>query len=170
KMIADYAITPADSIYKQVKNACISVSFISILLWRLGVRKENYMLDAPFNIGQFLKLADMLHKQYSVQVRNGGDGKKSLPTQLMGNEILAIASENPIEGLNRLRERMKIYLAWADTSTGEDTGLSKWILARFSEVSAKIAASELPETFTAAEQAQVLLGYLAAIPYEKKED
>lgn len=128
------------------------------------------MLDAPFNVGQFLKLADMLHKQYCVQVRNGGDEKKPLPTQLMGNEMLAIASENPIEGLNRLRERMKIYLAWADTATGEDAGLAKWILARFSEVSAKIVQNELPENFSAAEQAQVLLGYLAAIPYEKKED
>jgi hypothetical protein len=170
KMTADYAITPANSLYKQVKNARIAISLISILLWRLGVRKENYMLDAPFNVGQFLKLADMLHKQYCVQVRNGGDEKKPLPTQLMGNEMLAIASENPIEGLNRLRERMKIYLAWADTATGEDAGLAKWILARFSEVSAKIVQNELPENFSAAEQAQVLLGYLAAIPYEKKED
>lgn len=170
KKIAQYALSATEPLYKQIKNVCISISFISILLWRLGVRKENYMLDASFNVGQFLKLADMLHKQYSVQVRNGGDEKKPLPMQLMGNEMLVIASENPIEALNRLRERMKIYLAWADTTTGEGSGLAKWILVRLSEVSAKIAANKLPETFTAAEQAQVLLGYLAAIPYEKKED
>ena len=165
----DHAITSADSVYKQVKSARISISIISILLWRLGVRKEKYMLDAPFNVGQFLKLADLLHKQYCVQVRNGGDEKKALPTQLMGNEMLAIASENPVEGLNRLKERMKIYLAWAETTTGEGAGLAKWILARFSEVSYRIAQNELPETFSAAEQAQVLLGYLAVVPYEKKE-
>ncbi len=165
-----YVISAAEPLSKQVKNICISVSLISILLWRLGVRKENYMVDASFNVGQFLKLADMLHKHYSVQVRNGGDEKKPLPTQLMGNEMLVIASENPVEALNRLKERIKIYLAWADTATGEGAGLARWILARFSEVSAKIAANGLPETFTPAEQAQVLLGYLAAIPYEKKED
>lgn len=127
------------------------------------------MLDVPFNVGQFLKLADMLHKQYCVQVRNGGDEKKPLPTQLMGNEMLAIASENPVEGLIRLRDRMKIYLAWADTTTSENAGLAKWILARLSEVSLKISTNKLSETFSSAEQAQVLLGYLAVIPYEKKE-
>lgn len=129
------------------------------------------MLDVPFNVGQFLKLADMLHKEYCVQVRNSGNKQASLPAQLMGNEILAIASENPVEGLNRLRDRMKIYLAWAESATGENVGLAKWILARFEEVSMKIAAAEeeLPQQFSPAQQAQVLLGYLAAIPYEKKE-
>ncbi len=165
-----YPLNASEAFSKQIKNLCMFISLISILLWRLGVRKEKYMLDAPFNVGQFLKLADMLHKQYCVQVRNGGNEKKPLPTQLMGNEMLAIASENPVEGVLRLRDRMKIYLAWADTSTGEGAGLAKWILARFSEVSLKISANELSETFSPAEQAQVLLGYLAAIPYEKKED
>lgn len=165
-----YPLNASESFSKQVKNLCMFVSLISILLWRLGARKEKYMLEAPFNVGQFLKLADMLHKQYCVQVRNGGNEKKPLPTQLMGNEMLAIASENPVEGVIRLRDRMKVYLAWADTSTGEGAGLAKWILARFSEVSLKISEKGLPETFSAAEQAQVLLGYLAAIPYEKKED
>ena len=131
------------------------------------------MLDAPFNVGQFLKLADMLHKEYCIQVRNrnGRNKQASLPAQLMGNEMLAIASENPVEGLNRLRDRMRIYLAWAENATGENVGLAKWILARFEEVSMKIATAEeeLPQQFSPAQQAQVLLGYLAAIPYEKKE-
>jgi hypothetical protein len=137
------------------------------------IRKENYMLDVPFNIGQFLKLADMLHKGYCVQVRNRNSGNKqaSLPAQLMGNEMLSIASENPVEGLNRLRDRMRIYLAWAQGATGENAGYAKWILARFEEVSRKIANAEdeLPERFTPVQQAQVLLGYLADIPYEKKK-
>lgn len=128
------------------------------------------MLEAPFNVGQFLQLSDILHKEYCIQVRNSGNKKAHLPTQLMGNEMLAIASENPVDGLNRLRDRMKIYLAWANTATGEGAGLAKWILARYGEVSAKIAAGDLPEQFNATEQAQVLLGYLASIPYDKKED
>lgn len=127
------------------------------------------MLDAPYNIGQLLKLSDMLHKEYCVQVRNGGDRKKSLPAQLMGNELLSLASESPAEGLNRLRERMKIYLAWANTAVGNDSRYAKWILARLGEVSLKIAERDLPERFGSAEQAQVLLGYLSAIVYVKKD-
>jgi len=154
--------------YKEAKKAILTVSLISVLLWRLDVRKENYMLEVPFNVGQFLQLADMLHKEYCINVRNSGNKEAPLPSQLMGNEMLTIACENPVEGLNRLRERMKIYLAWAQTATGKDSGLAKWILHKYGEVSAKIAAYDLPDQFNAKEQAQVLLGYLANIPYEKQ--
>lgn len=128
------------------------------------------MFDVPFNVGQFVKLADMLHKEYTIQVRNNGNKQASLPPQLMGNEMLPVVAERPIEGLNRLRERMRIYLAWAYTSVSENSRFAKWILARFEEVSLKIAAKDLPEYFNEAQQAQVLLGYLAEIPYEKKND
>jgi hypothetical protein len=73
----------------------------------------------------------------------------------MGNEMILIASKNPIDGLNSLCDRMKIYLAWANTATGKGMGLVKWILARYGEVSTKIAASDLPEQFNSVEQAQV---------------
>jgi hypothetical protein len=154
---------------QEAEKASIAISLISILLWRFGVRKEDYMLDAPFNIGQFVQLADMLHREYCIQVRNGGDKNKPLPTQLMGNELLTITSETPNEGLIHLRDRMRIYLAWASTITGEGSGLAKWILARYGEVCSKIAGKEIPEIFDTAQQAQVLLGYLATIPYQKKE-
>lgn len=171
QLIVDYALPPTKQSRTQARQAAMFASLLSILLYLSGIRKENYMLDAPFNVGQFLKLTNMLHKEYCVQVRNSGNKQASLPAQLMGNEMLAIASENPVEGFNRLRDRMKIYLAWAESATGENAGLVKWILARFEEVSMKIAAAEdeLPEQFSPAQQAQVLLGYLAAIPYEKKE-
>lgn len=128
------------------------------------------MLDVPFNVGQFLQLADTLHKEYCIQVRNKGQKDAALPMQLMGNEMLAIASERPVEGLNRLRDRMRIYLAWAKTTVGGDSGLVEQILMRFGEVSLKISSGDLPETFNDVEQAQVLIGYLATIPDEKKQN
>jgi hypothetical protein len=162
QMTLTYALCSVNS--SEAKKACMAISLISILLRRLDIRKENYMIEAPFNIGQFLQLADMLHKEYCVQVRNGGDRKKPLPTQLIGNEMLPIAAENPNEALNRLQERMKIYLGWADTATGDDIGLAKWILARCRETCTKISMNDIPEIFNTAEQAQILLGYLATIP------
>ncbi len=171
QLIVDYVLPPTKQSRTQARQAAMFASLLSILLYLTGIRKENYMLDVPFNVGQFLKLADMLHKEYCVQVRNSGDKQASLPAQLIGNEMLAIISENPVEGLNRLCDRMKIYLAWAESAIGENAGLAKWILARFEEVSMKIVAakSELPEQFSPAQQVQVFLGYLAVIPYKKKE-
>mgnify|MGYP000321456118 FL=1 len=127
------------------------------------------MQDAAYNVGQLLKLADLLHREYCIQVRNGGDRQGGVPSQLMGNELLSITAENPIEGINRLRERMKIYQAWANTTYGENTKLAKWILKQLAEVSAKIAKAGLTDHFTPVEQAQVLLGYLAALPGEGKQ-
>ena len=170
QLTMEYVLPPTKQSYNRARQAVSFVALISIILWRLGVRREHYMLEVPFNVGQFLQLADILHKNYCIQVRNSGNKNSQLPTQLMGNEMLAIASEKPIEGLNRLRDRMRVYLAWANTVTGEDSGLAKWILARFGEVSAKISSGDLPEVFNDAEQAQVLLGYLATIPYEKNKN
>jgi flagellar hook-basal body complex protein FliE len=171
QMITDYALPSTKQSQTQAKQVAMFAPLLSILLYLSNIRKENYMLDAPFNVGQFLKLSDMLHKEYCVQVRNSGNKQASLPAQLMGNDMLSIASENPVEGLNRLRDRMRIYLAWAQGATGENAGYAKWILARFEEVSRKIAnaENELPEHFTPVQQAQVLLGYLADVPYEKKK-
>jgi hypothetical protein len=127
-------------------------------------------MEVPFNIGRFLQLADVLHKEYCIQIRNGGKRGKALPPQLMGNELLLIALENPNECLVRLCERMRIYIAWATTATGEGVGLAKWVLSRYGQVCKEISGKAIPETFSTAEQAQVLLGYLAEIPNKKKEE
>lgn len=170
EMIRHYALPLVKQSHQQAVQAAKFVSIYSILLWMLRIRKEDYMHDASYNLGQLLKLADMLHREYSIQVRNGGDPKKSLPPQLMGNGILTIAVENPIEGLNMLQERMRYYIGWANTTTGKNVGLTKWILKKMGEASLKIAERELPERFTEAEQAQVLLGYLATIQNETTSD
>jgi hypothetical protein len=171
QLTVGYALPSTRQSLIQARDAVQFVSLISILLYLSDVRKEKYMLDTPFNVGQLLKLADMLHKEYSIQVRNGGDKRASLPTQLMGNEMLITTSENPAKGLNRLCDRMRIYYSWAYTATDENARLAKWILARFEEVSRKIATAEdgLPEQFSPVQQAQVFLGYLADISYEKKK-
>ena len=131
----------------------------------LRIRRPTWI---SFQLGQFLQLTDMLHKAYCVQVRNSGDKNKPLPPQLIGNELLLVAMEKPNESLKRLSERIRIYLAWADTTVGENSGLAKWILARYGEVCSALSSKEIPNEFETAQQAQVLLGYLATIPYEKK--
>ena len=170
EMVSNSRITKKSPLYRQIENVCMIISFLSILLRYMNIGKEKYMLEVPFNIGQLLKLADMLHKQYCIKVRNKGDAGKGLPPQLIGTEILMVVSEKPSEGLNRLKERMRIYLAWAETFSGEGAGLVQWILARMAEASTKIASGTLPEKFSVEEQAQLFLGYLSVIPNTKKEE
>lgn len=151
-----------DSLLKVAKP---TISLISILLWHLGLRKESFMNKTPFNLGQFLQLADRLHKEYCLHVRNKGDKSKGYPPQFMGNELLPIALENPIEGLNRLDERMRIYIAWA-----KRTNTPNALLDQLGEVSRKMACEPFPEQFGPVERAQVFLGYLATLPGEDEKE
>jgi hypothetical protein len=96
------------------RSALYAVAFIGIVLFKLGYTKEKYMKDAGYNIGRLLSLADCLHTEYCRHVRKG-----DIPNQLLGNTILRIALDDPINGLARLSERIVVYKAWVDRTHGE---------------------------------------------------
>jgi hypothetical protein len=141
------------------------VSAISILLWKLEIRKEEYMIQAPFYIGKMLALADTLHREYCLHVRgkdkSDEEKKKSIPSQLIGNSLMTTALDNPEKALARLSERLPIYQAWAQKAQGESVGLAKWVLSELGEVSDQMKELAIPKIASDAEKAQILLGYLA---------
>jgi hypothetical protein len=136
-------------------TALTTISLISILLFKLEHKKEEYMKKAAFNIGRMLALADTLHKEYCRYVRDN-----SIPPQLIGNALMATAIDNPERGLVRLRERLMIYKAWADKVNGEKYGLAKWALSQMGQVANELAGVDLPTRTDDAAKAQMLLGYL----------
>lgn len=164
----DYNLLSSTKKNTLLGSAKPAVSLISILLWYLGIRKENYMKNFPFNLGQLLQLADDLHKQYCKFVRNKGREAGGYPPRFIGGEMLPIALQDPIEGLNRLDERMRIYIDWAKTTTGDRTGSVEDFLKQIGEVSYKIANESFPKEYGPAERAQLFLGYLAMVPKENK--
>jgi hypothetical protein len=135
-------------------TALSAISLISILLFKLEHKKEEYMKKAAFNIGRMLALADTLHKEYRYAHDN------SIPPQLIGNALMATAIDNPERGLVRLRERIMIYKAWADKVNGEKYGLAKWALSQMGQVANELAGVDLPTRTDDAAKAQMLLGYL----------
>lgn len=135
--------------------ALTAISLISILLFKLEHKREEYMKKAAFNIGKMLALADTLHKEYCRHVRDN-----SIPPQLIGNALMATAIDNPERGLVRLRERLMIYKAWADKVNGEKYGLAKWALSQMGQVANELADADLPTRTDDAAKAQMLLGYL----------
>jgi hypothetical protein len=134
--------------------ALTAISLISILLFKLEHKKEEYMKKAAFNIGRMLALADTLHKEYRYAHDN------SIPSQLIGNALMATAIDNPERGLVRLRERLMIYKAWADKVKGEKYRLAKWALSQMGQVANELADVDLPTRTDDAAKAQMLLGYL----------
>ena len=135
-------------------------SIVGLLLYKLGIRKEDYMKNAPFLVGRMMKLADELHALYCKDVRDN-----NLPPQLVGNALMTAALESPIQALAQLALRLKPYYGWAQTTRGsENSGLAGYYIGQYGEVAGQLAEFELPARFNDAERAQLFLGYLSSNP------
>jgi hypothetical protein len=158
---ADHANTIKEYSPDARKTLLRGISVIAIVLYKLGIKKEDYMKNAAFNVGRMLALADKLHEQYCRHVR-----KNEVPPQLIGNALMHTALDNPTKGLARLSERLPIYQAWATKVQGDDVGLAKWVLGQMGQVSAGLENTSIPTQADDAVKTQILLGYLAHVKNE----
>ncbi len=135
------------------------ISLLAIILYKMEIKKEDYMRNAAFNVGRLLAFADSLHAQYcKFQMKRKNKG---LPPQLIGNAYLPVALDNPNKAIALLGDRLRIYYAWATKVQGEDYKLVKWMLSEMGKVSAELENVSWPSMADDATKAQVLLGYLA---------
>jgi hypothetical protein len=137
-----------------------AVALLGILLIALGREKEVYMNDTAFHLGRLLALADALHREYCVHVRKG-----SIPPQLIGNALMPAAADNPEDAIDRLRERMNIYQAWATKISGEEYRLAKWALGQLGAICHAIKRP-LPTKTDQTFRAELFLGYMSRPPKE----
>jgi hypothetical protein len=79
------------------------------------------------------------------------------------------AADNPQDAVDRLRERMLIYQAWAGKSAGEQFALAKWAVGRMGETCHSLAQAPLPITTDSAFRAELFLGYMAREPASENE-
>lgn len=150
-----------------------AVAVFGILLDLLGSRKEAYMKEAPFQIGQVLALADTLHKDYCIVVRRG-----QMPNTLIGTSIMRRALDNPAGALADLSERMMEYLRWAKVAqvsqewTNDDqrriaVNEARKRLRQYQPLAEKLGNADLPTESNDIIKAQLLLGFLASPPMEE---
>jgi len=115
------------------------------------------MTTPAFLIGKLFNLADSLHLEYCKGPRKG-----SIPSQLVGNALMATALETPEKALSMLSQRVLPYQAWARTLTGGDeVKLVKYFLKHLGEVTEQLKDIPLPQRSSDTDKAQMLLGYLA---------
>jgi len=142
--------------YEGRRTSLTAISLLSILLHKLGYRKEKFMEESFFLVGRLFSLADTLHKEYCKIVRKG-----KIPPQLIGNSLIAIAMENPERGITRLFERLRIYQAWAQTATGDNIGLAKWALGQIGRIADALGHQSILRNADDAAKTKMALGYLA---------
>lgn len=148
------------------EECLIAIGVYGILLFRQGRRKEMYMENRDFLLGQFLQLADLLHKLYCENERNN-----SIPPQLIGNAAIPMAVQSPARAFSVLSSRMVVYLAWAERFRGDNAGLTKWTKKELGRVSSMLKDHDLCPAVTTNGRAELLLGYLANFkPAQAKEN
>ena len=166
---ADHSNNIKEYLLDARKTVLNGISILAIVLYKLGIEKEDYMKNAAFSVGRMLALADKLHYAYCWKVR-----KKVIPPQLIGNAIMRTALDNPVKGLSLLSERLPIYQAWAtnvqddgtDENVTKQVRLAKWVLGQMGQVSADMENVTIPTRADDAVKAQMLLGYLAHVKNE----
>lgn len=150
---------------RRCKIALRAVSVMGILLKAMGRRKESYMGETAFLVGRVLSLADTLHREYCKHVRDG-----NIPPQLIGNALMPVAADNPKDALDRLRERITIYKAWADKGNSKEFRLAKWAIGQIGEICFRLSKLSLSLQADQTFRAELFLGYMARPPAEKDAD
>lgn len=137
------------------------VAFVGILLDAVGRKKETYMNESAFLVGRLLALADSLHVQYCKAKREG-----DVPPQLIGNALVPVAAESPRAAIDRLRERLTVYQAWATQASSSEDGdkLAGWLLGQIGRVCRELSEAGIPSKTDEAARAELFLGYMAREP------
>ena len=143
------------------------------------------MNDTAFKLGQLLAAADVVHAGYCADVR-GGD----VPPSLLGNQVFAMAQTAPTKALATLCRRWKPYDGWAKkaarkpnrvesliASNNKDDQQRGWDIKKAlryarevgpiaSELAASLGGCRVDDVF----RAELLLGYISALPKAQKQN
>lgn len=151
-------------------RACAALELLGILLYKKGIRKEDYMKSKMFLLGRLMGLADCLHRNYCIIERNKETLKthtKPIPGQLMGSAVYQTALQRPKEALKMLFGKMQIYINWASANPDSQSG---WIIKKISETFKEIEVDgiALPERPTLDEQVELIVGYGSELSFPRE--
>lgn len=148
------------------------LGLIGLLLLKQGKRKDQYMLNIPFQLGRFLRVADELHRLYCQVER-----KRQYPPELCGSSMLIAMAESPVMAMDQLLRRVAPYVKWAksprekidlveaDETKKRKTWSVKNCLREWEQIVETLGIpSEWPKRFSPTERAELFLGFLAAFP------
>lgn len=158
---------------KQKKEISLLLSLVGLLLYKRGMRKEIYMENMAYLVGQLLKISDEMHAFYCKVVRGG-----NVPPQLVGSSLFVTASEIPNQALAQLSIRMNPYITWAKqyrTKNIADKGVESWragwYIKLYEDTANKLHPIMMDATrFDDFGKAQFFIGYLASFPQKEKTE
>ena len=147
------------------QDALYAITAVGLFLYKLGRKKEVYMKELAYKLGQFCSVLDEIHIGYCESERKGKE-----PGRLIGNQAYAAAVMNPRKALEITAQRFAVYKSWAykncrkeDGCLGENAKNAKyasfWLRKNSGELH-KLIPEKIPVS-TPESKAELLLGYLA---------
>lgn len=162
-----------DSEYVILQQTLKTLALLGLFLYQLGIRKEKYMKEFPYLLGQMLKISDELHALYCKVERNS-----EAPNVLAGSGVYIMGAEQPYKALDLLGKRMSPYIAWARKYAIEDVEIkdkeswrAKWCLSLYEDIAAQLDKAENNHVpFNDEEKAQYFIGYVANYQNVKNQE
>lgn len=159
--------TAEKNLEKLKRETVLLLSVLGLLLDKNDDRKEKYMENMAYLVGQLLKISDELHTLYCKVVRSG-----DVPPQLAGSALFVTAGETPHQAISQLSLRMNPYITWAKqyrfknvNDEGKESWKAAWYLKLFEDVANKLSLITTDsKRFNDFEKAQLFIGYLASFP------
>lgn len=159
------------------KDALKAVTWFGVLLWMVERKKEDYVRESAFLLGQLLAAVDDVHIGYCIDVREG-----AIPPTLLGNSLLTTAAADHKKALAMLLKRWPPYAAWAkhEGSIFQKAGnlrpndayaLKRAVYRSRDLKETALALREQLEKYPGTKEdfhAELLLGYMAGIPRQPK--
>ena len=152
----------------KLKNeSVLLLSILGLLLHKNDERKEKYMENIAYLIGQLLKISDELHTLYCNAIRN-----EDVPPQLAGSALFVSACEAPNQAISQLSLRMNPYITWAKQyrfknikEENKESWKAGWYLSLYEDIANKLNLSMTNTIrFSDFDKAKLFIGYLASFP------
>lgn len=149
------------------KKIILLLSIFGLVLFKHNDRKEIYMENIAYLVGQLLKISDELHTLYCNAVRN-----EDVPPQLAGSVLFVSACEAPNQAISQLSLRMNPYITWAKQyrfknieAKNKESWKAGWYLSLYEDVANKLNLSMTNTIrFNDFDKAKLFIGYLASFP------
>lgn len=147
------------------------VTLMTLLLFKMERKKEVYMNDFAFQLGQLCSAMDELHIGYCKSERKG-----DIPSTLIGNQVYGMALQDPDKAMGFMASRIRPYDSWAKRMRAkdvrpEDKAITAAIFAQIWMSKQAKSLNGFLSNFTVKSdtyKSELMLGYLTGRPFEEK--
>lgn len=124
--------------------------FMNLLLYKLGIRKENFMDKWSYNLGRLFREANSIHRAYYTC------NDRKPPAELIGHKFIQMSYYNPQRAFASFCKEFPVFQRWAENKMAEE-GPKPFSLKSFRQLHETLV--NLPNRMTDQDSILMACGY-----------